>query len=180
MKIQMDTEYQVLQKEINLHFHDIKKAQNLSNRLAQKAGKTHDELRRTKWRSKIMMTIIEGSKGAARSSSRKRMASTEMEPGSRMSGRHTQGSQRRTQTATMVTSTLLSPRKTDTSKVTKFHIKHGGCFRPINLPPDTSNLGSSGARAQKILSGQKATSTALPALTSFYSTSLDLLNNTIS
>lgn len=46
MKIQMQAQYDVLQKEIKLYYHDITKAQNLSSKLAYKAGTTRDELRR--------------------------------------------------------------------------------------------------------------------------------------
>lgn len=48
LKIKMDKQLNVLQKEINLHVNDIKRIQGLMSRLAITKGKTNDELRRNK------------------------------------------------------------------------------------------------------------------------------------
>ena len=48
LKIKMDKELNVLQKEINLHVNDIKRIQGLMSRLAVMKGETNDELRRNK------------------------------------------------------------------------------------------------------------------------------------
>lgn len=45
-----------------MHYHDITKAQNLSSKLAHKAGTTRDELRRAKDKSRIVKSILKASK----------------------------------------------------------------------------------------------------------------------
>lgn len=55
MKIKMDKELNVLQKEINLHVNDIKRIQGLMTRLAVMKGETNDELRRNKDKAKKTM-----------------------------------------------------------------------------------------------------------------------------
>ena len=48
LKIQMDKELVVLQKQINLHVADIERYQGFVSRLAVKKGQTVEEMRRTK------------------------------------------------------------------------------------------------------------------------------------
>jgi hypothetical protein len=55
LKIQMDKEISVLQKQINLHVHDIERIQGFVSGLANKKGKTRDELMRGKERSRKTM-----------------------------------------------------------------------------------------------------------------------------
>ena len=55
LKIKMDKELNVLQKEINLHVNDIKRIQGLISRLAVKKGEVNDELRRAKERARKTM-----------------------------------------------------------------------------------------------------------------------------
>ena len=55
MKIQMDKELVVLQKQINLHVNDIERMQGFVSTIANKKGKTRDELLRTKERSRKTM-----------------------------------------------------------------------------------------------------------------------------
>ena len=55
MKIQMDKDLVVLQKQINLHVHDIERIQGFVSRLAVKKGETVDELRRNKEKSSKTM-----------------------------------------------------------------------------------------------------------------------------
>jgi len=55
LKIQMDKELNVLQKQINLHVHDIERIQGFVSRLAITKGKTVDELRRNKAKAKKTM-----------------------------------------------------------------------------------------------------------------------------
>ncbi len=52
LKIKMDKDLIILQKEINLHVADIKRIQGLMSRLALKKGATADELRRLKDKSR--------------------------------------------------------------------------------------------------------------------------------
>ena len=52
LKIKMDKDLIVLQKEINLHVADIKRIQGLMTRLAITKGDTADELRRIKDKSR--------------------------------------------------------------------------------------------------------------------------------
>ena len=52
LKIKMDTNLIILQKETGLHVHDIERMQGLIARLALKKGDTQDELRRNKERSR--------------------------------------------------------------------------------------------------------------------------------
>jgi hypothetical protein len=55
LKIKMDKELNVLQKEIHLHVNDIKRIQGLISRLAIIKGETNDEIRRTKERARKTM-----------------------------------------------------------------------------------------------------------------------------
>lgn len=52
LKIKMDKDLIVLQKEINLHVADIKRIQGLMQRVALTKGETADELRRNKDKSR--------------------------------------------------------------------------------------------------------------------------------
>jgi hypothetical protein len=52
LKIKMDKDLIVLQKEINLHVADIKRIQGLMARVALKKGSIADELRRIKDKSR--------------------------------------------------------------------------------------------------------------------------------
>ena len=52
LKIKMDKDLIILQKEIGLHVHDIERMQGLIARLATKKGETQDELRRNKEKSR--------------------------------------------------------------------------------------------------------------------------------
>jgi hypothetical protein len=52
LKIRMDKDLIVLQKEINLHVADIKRIQGLMARIAVTKGSTQDELRRNKEKSR--------------------------------------------------------------------------------------------------------------------------------
>ena len=51
----MDKEISVLQKQINLHVHDIERIQGFVSNLANKKGKTRDKLLRDKERSRKTM-----------------------------------------------------------------------------------------------------------------------------
>lgn len=62
LKIQMDKEISVLQKQINLHVHDIERIQGFVSGLANKKGKTRDELMRGKERSRKTMEQLKRSK----------------------------------------------------------------------------------------------------------------------
>ena len=55
MKIQMDKDLIVLQKQINLHVHDIERMQGFVTNLAQKKGNIRDEILRGKERSRRTM-----------------------------------------------------------------------------------------------------------------------------
>ena len=65
LKIQMDKEISVLQKQINLHVHDIERIQGFVANLANKKGKTRDELLRGKERSRKTMEQLKRSKAVA-------------------------------------------------------------------------------------------------------------------
>lgn len=58
----MDKEINVLQKQINLHVHDIERIQGFVANLANKKGKTRDELLRNKERSRRTMEQLKRSK----------------------------------------------------------------------------------------------------------------------
>mmetsp|Transcript_44038 Transcript_44038/g.42618 ORF Transcript_44038/g.42618 Transcript_44038/m.42618 type:complete len:173 (+) Transcript_44038:860-1378(+) len=62
LKIKMDKELNVLQKEINLHVNDIKRIQGLISRLAIKKGEVNDELRRDKERARKTMKQLNNTK----------------------------------------------------------------------------------------------------------------------
>lgn len=55
LKIQMDKDLVVLQKQINLHVHDIERYQGFVSTLAITKGKTVDELRRNKEKARKTM-----------------------------------------------------------------------------------------------------------------------------
>jgi hypothetical protein len=55
LKIRMDKEISILQKQINLHVADIERIQGFVANLANKKGKTRDELLRDKERSRKTM-----------------------------------------------------------------------------------------------------------------------------
>lgn len=55
LKITMDKEISVLQKQIHLHVHDIERIQGFVSNLANKKGQTRDELLRGKERSRKTM-----------------------------------------------------------------------------------------------------------------------------
>ena len=62
MKIQMEKELVVLQKQINLHVHDIQRYQGFVSRLAIKKGNNVEELRRNKEKARKTMKQLKASK----------------------------------------------------------------------------------------------------------------------
>ena len=58
LKIKMDKDLIVLQKEINLHVADIKRIQGLMSRLAITKGEKQDELRRLKEKSRKTQAFL--------------------------------------------------------------------------------------------------------------------------
>ena len=62
LKIQMDKELVVLQKQINLHVADIERYQGFVSRLAIKKGNTVEELRRTKEKARRTMKQLNASR----------------------------------------------------------------------------------------------------------------------
>lgn len=62
LKIKMDKELNVLQKEINLHVNDIKRIQGLMTRLAIMKGQTQDELKRNKDKARKTMKQLNNTK----------------------------------------------------------------------------------------------------------------------
>ena len=62
LKIQMDKELVVLQKQINLHVADIERYQGFVSRLAVKKGQVIEELRRDKDKARKTMKQLKASK----------------------------------------------------------------------------------------------------------------------
>ena len=62
LKIQMDKELVVLQKQINLHVGDIERCQGLVSRLAVKKGNTVEELRRNKDKARKTMKQLKANR----------------------------------------------------------------------------------------------------------------------
>jgi len=62
LKITMDKELIILQKEINLHVADIKRIQGLMSRLAITKGEQTDELRRNKEKSRKTQAFLSETK----------------------------------------------------------------------------------------------------------------------
>lgn len=60
--IQLNKEFNVLQKKIHLHEHEIKRIQGLATKYALKKGKYEGDLKRTKNRAKLQNDIIKQSK----------------------------------------------------------------------------------------------------------------------
>lgn len=62
LKIKMDKDLIILQKEINLHVADIKRIQGLMARVSLKKGSIADELRRIKDKSRKTQAFLSESK----------------------------------------------------------------------------------------------------------------------
>ena len=62
LKIQMDKELVVLQKQINLHVHDIERYQGFVSRLAITKGNTVEELRRNKDKARKTMKQLKANR----------------------------------------------------------------------------------------------------------------------
>lgn len=62
LKIKMDKDLIILQKEINLHVADIKRIQGLMSRLAITKGQSTDELRRNKEKSRKTQAFLSETK----------------------------------------------------------------------------------------------------------------------
>ncbi len=62
LKIQMDKELVVLQKQINLHVADIERYQGCVSRLAVKKGQTIEELRRSKEKARKTMKQLKANR----------------------------------------------------------------------------------------------------------------------
>ena len=62
LKIQMDKELVVLQKQINLHVADIERYQGFVSRLAVKKGQTVEELRRNKDKARKTMKQLKANR----------------------------------------------------------------------------------------------------------------------
>lgn len=71
LKIKMDNEIIVLQKEINLHVADIKRIQGLISRLALKKGGKNDELRRLKAKSSKTQHLLSDMKKISTTTTKK-------------------------------------------------------------------------------------------------------------
>ncbi len=76
LKIKMDKELNVLQKEINLHVNDIKRIQGLISRLAVMKGESQDELRRSKEKARKTMRQLKNTKKIEGSSPERTMKAT--------------------------------------------------------------------------------------------------------
>lgn len=58
LKIQMDKDLVVLQKQINLHVHDIERFQGFVSTLAKNKGENVEELRRNKAKARKTMKCL--------------------------------------------------------------------------------------------------------------------------
>jgi len=67
LKIQMDKELVVLQKQINLHVADIERYQGFVSRLAITKGNTVEELRRNKEKARKTMKQLKASRSTNQS-----------------------------------------------------------------------------------------------------------------
>ena len=76
LKIKMDKEENILQKEINLHVNDIKRIQGFISKLADKKGEVQDELRRNKDRARKTMKQLKNTKKAEGNSPERNMRAT--------------------------------------------------------------------------------------------------------
>ena len=68
LKIGMEKELVVLQKQINLHVHDIERYQGFVSRLAIKKGDTVEELRRNKDKARKTMKQLKANRTTTRQS----------------------------------------------------------------------------------------------------------------
>ena len=79
LKIKMDKDLIILQKEINLHVADIKRIQGLMSRSALSKGAKADELRRLKEKSRKTQSLLSESKKVVSSSDARKGAQSMME-----------------------------------------------------------------------------------------------------
>ena len=68
LKIEMEKELVVLQKQINLHVHDIERYQGMVSRLAIKKGNNVEELRRTKDKARKTMKQLKANRTTTKKS----------------------------------------------------------------------------------------------------------------
>ena len=156
--IEKQQEENRLQKEITHHINDIKKQHNLSKKIAVQIGKTRDELRRTKEKSKEMMRVMSAAKVVP--SSRSKLFSERSE---------------RPMTTTLFstlrtspTSGTSSPLRSHSKFVTRFNIcaEDTSGDGPVNGPMQKGKLAME-------LAGKRTAKTALKSLGELYDDRLE-------
>jgi len=172
LKIQEQQEYTRLQKEIKLHFNDITKNQNLASRIAERVGKSRDELRRTKEKSRRLQQYLKESKEI-------KSYKTSLEKSQGFPSIGTQ-SLKNYGVVSNVSSKLdrlksASPLKESTKRVTKFYIM------PDTQETKNSSSGffdysSLASKTNKLLAQSRKTKNPLPSITSFYNDNLELID----
>eukprot|EP00357_Protocruzia_adherens_P006894 CAMPEP_0115000420 /NCGR_PEP_ID=MMETSP0216-20121206/16749_1 /TAXON_ID=223996 /ORGANISM="Protocruzia adherens, Strain Boccale" /LENGTH=516 /DNA_ID=CAMNT_0002365519 /DNA_START=252 /DNA_END=1802 /DNA_ORIENTATION=- len=176
LKIKMQKELDVLQKEINLHYHDIKRIQGLATKLAVKRGLNNDELRRGKNRARKTMEAIKNSR-----QSKKVMGLSIQSQYDSTFPDQTQKSRqsmRSMYTAPGRSEKTGSPFKNlaTSGQLTRFNIKsqaEGIFSNPINVVPDYKKNSTSNTKTLKILEKKKPNKMKLPSLTALYDDDLN-------
>lgn len=181
LKIKKEQQFGRLQKEIKLYLNDITKGQNLARRLARKIGETRDELRRTKKKSKEMMTVMSEAKIGSKSRQRARHSESTGTIGS-IGSLPVLSTRAGTLTgSTSVRLSLLpgytssSPLRQTLKEITKFGISSDipGTERPINSGTRVVSKTSSRSKLTSELIGKHTSKSTLKSLGALYTEELE-------
>ena len=176
MKIKYDQDKLRLFKEINHHYNEIKKNQNLSSSLAAKKGKFRDELRRQKQNASNLQKFIKDTKN----SWTPKVASQKIFESQR-------SLKKNPSVLRMSLSLSHSPVSAykgffiDTNVLTRFSISTGTAIsdRPVNEVPGYLSFGSLAAKTGKLLEKSKPKKDLLVSVTQLYDDRLKLIKSRI-
>ena len=184
LKIRKEQQFSRLQKEIKLYLNDITKGQNLARRLARKIGENRDELRRTKKKSKEMMTVMSEAKIGTKSRQRARHSESTGTIGSigslpllsTRAGTLTGNTSVRLSLLPGYTSS--SPLRQTLKEITKFGISSDipGTEKPINSGTRLVSKTSSRSKLTSELIGKHSSKNTLKSLGQLYTEELEALD----
>lgn len=177
LKIQKEQEEAVLLKAIKLHVNDITKYQSLAKRIAEKVGKTRDELRRTKSKARVMNRYLQERKAHTANKQSRRMTEDNFYSSNMFTP--SQASLPNLQTSS--SAFKVRPRtqlKTTLQTVTRFNIRSpiSGIDKPTIDVPDYLVMPISNKSCVKLVS-QKSSKSTIPSITALYDNQLQEINN---
>lgn len=176
LKIQKEQEEAVLLKAIKVHVNDITKYQHLAKRIAEKVGRSRDELRRTKSKARVMNKYLQERKSVAASHSHYRATednfySSNMFTPSQVSLPNLQNS------PSLYKNRPKTQLKVTLHTVTRFNIRSSisSQNKPTVEIPDYLCFPTSNKSSGKLLS-QKSSKFTIPSITALYDTQLEEIN----